>query len=246
MAKCGECGVVFSADDIGVRTPCPACGAISPVVEDAITLVTEVGDQAMLELLRGQEVIAFRESVRNGRTTWADEEGGLIATTITGTSPQNEADSPEACGILVRKMNQIGNTWNEPVEAKQDTGIDCVATDVTDQKKKLYIQVVKAIVDRKWWRDLSISETNTKSGTADELAGVILQAVKKKSERTELSQRSKLVLAIDANRLVGLTLDSVVNRVREKHGTELSALSFRSIWVVGPSTSRTHRLDIAA
>lgn len=246
MAKCGKCGVEFNTDDTGGRQPCPACGAISRIVEDSINLVTEVSDHAMLELLRGDEVIAFRESIRDGRVTWADEEFGRITTNITGTSPQNETDSLPACRILVRKMNRIGNTWNEPAKAKQDSDVDCVAKDVTDGNKELYIQVVKAIVDKNWWRNLSISEAAAKSGTADELADIILQAVKKKSEITTLSQRSNLVLAIDANRLAGLTFDSIVNRVREKHGAELAALNFRSIWVVGPSISRTRQLDIAA
>jgi hypothetical protein len=87
-------------------------------VEGAITLAAEPGDHAGLELLRGHEVIAFRESVRDGRVTWADDEGGIIATTIKGPTPQGEDDSLVACRILIRKMNQMGNAWSEPVEVR--------------------------------------------------------------------------------------------------------------------------------
>jgi hypothetical protein len=40
------------------------------------------------------------------------------------------------------------------------------------------------------------------------------------------------------------TLDSVIYGVREKHGAILAAMHFRSIWIVGPSVSRTHQIDI--
>jgi hypothetical protein len=50
------------------------------------------------------------------------------------------------------------------------------------------MQVVKAIMVEKCWRDLSISETNTKSDTSDELAEILMQAVEKKVRRTSLSQ----------------------------------------------------------
>jgi hypothetical protein len=144
-------------------------------------------------------------------------------------------------------MNQIGDTWNEPTkEPEENSDVDCAATDATDKHKKLHIQVVKAIVDGKWWRALSISQTNAKSAHAEELATIILQAVQKKVDRTSLGQRSNLVLAIDANRLAGMTFDSVINCAREKHGTYLAALGFRSIWIVGPSVSRTHQLDVEA
>src|SRR5207302_19620 len=106
------------------------------------TLGVQAADHAMLELLRHEEVIATRESVRDGRVTWSDEEDGCIRTTIMGTSPQNEADSLKACRILVRTMNQLGDTWNEPTEwSEQKSDIDCVATDARHKNKKLHIQV---------------------------------------------------------------------------------------------------------
>jgi hypothetical protein len=117
-----------------------------------------------------------------------------------------------------------------------------VATDLTGEKKKLNIQGVRPFTNL--WYELNRSRIATGSGTADELADIIWQAVEKKSKRTSLSQRSKLVLAIDANRLAGLTLDSVVHRMHNKYGTELSTLKFQSIWLVGPSPSRTQQLDV--
>ncbi len=90
---------------------------------------------------------------------------------------------------------------------------------------------------------MAISGANTKSGEANELAEAVLQAAKKKYDQIPRERRRKLILAIDANRLPGLTLDSVVYRVREEHGATLAAMRFRSIWLVGPSVSLTHRLD---
>jgi hypothetical protein len=153
-------------------------------------------------------------------------------------------DIREVCRILVKKKNLLGDSWNEPREAaKQDSDIDCVATNANDDKLHLQIQVVRGIIDDQWWRQMSVAGTNERFGTADEFVDDILDAVKKKSNRTPLRQRSELVLAIDANRLPGLTFDSVVNHVREKHGVTLAAFGFQGIWIVGPSATRTYQLD---
>jgi len=245
MVKCSDCGMMFDANDASEQAPCPQCGATSRVFDEGITLGVKLADHAMLERRRYERTIAVRESERDGRVTWADEENGYITTTVTGSSPVGETDTLHVCRTLIHKHNKLGGTWNEPVEWREpNSDIDCVATNKIGEKGTICIQVVRAIVDQEWWRTLSISESNTTSGTADDLAEVICDAVKKKADRTPVKQRATLVLAIDANRLAGLTLDSVVDTVREKHGATLAGLGFQSIWVVGPSISRTHRLDI--
>jgi hypothetical protein len=214
------------------------------VVDDGITLEAKAGDHAMLELLRDERTIAFRESERDGRITWADEKNSRVTTTATGPSPLGETDTLHVCRTLIQKHNQLGDTWNEPVEwGERNSDVDCVATNKINEQNSIYIQVVRAIADKEWWRTLSVSEINTMSGAADDLAEVICDAVKKKADRTPLKQRARLILAIDANRLAGLTFDSVENSVREKHGATIAGLGFQAIWVVGPSISRTHRLD---
>jgi hypothetical protein len=242
MAKCGKCGVEFDADEIRSRVPCPACGETVRILEADITLATQARDHAMLELRRNERTIAFRESERDGRVTWADEENNVIITSVTGTSPRGETDTLSVCRTLVRKL---GGFWAEPVEpVEQNSDDDCVSRNKSNNGDMLRIQVVRGIVDDGWWHELATSGTNAKSGTAEELADIIVHAVRKKFERTPQAHRAKLVLAVDANRLPGLTLDSVVSCTREKHGKALDAMRFRSVWLVGPSISRTHRLDV--
>jgi hypothetical protein len=184
--------------------------------------------------------VAFRESERNGCATSADEENGEIKTALVGTSRQGEADTLTVCNNLVTKL---GKPWGEPVIWKeQNSDIDCVSMNTTDERDSLFIQVVRAIVDENWWHLLANSGSNTMSGTADEFANALLCAIRKKADRTPVQQRANLVLAIDASRLAGLSQDSVITRVREKYGTTLSEMGFRQIWLVGPTISRTHQL----
>jgi len=243
MVKCNTCSTEFDANIGEEQAPCPVCGAISRFLQDGITQDAHVRDHAILELRRDDHTIGFRESERDGRTTSADEANGRVSTSVIGAAPQGETDSLTVCRILVEKKNLSGDSWNEPHEAvKQDSDIDCVATNANDDKLHLQIQVVKGIIDDQWWRELAVARTNERFGTVDQFADDILDAVKKKSN-LPLQQRSELVLAIDAHRLPGLTLDRVVNRVREKHGVTLAAFGFQGIWIVGPSATRTYQLD---
>lgn len=243
MAKCNTCSTEFDANIGEEQAPCPVCGAISRFLQDGITPDAHVRDHAILELRGNDQTIGFRESERDGRTTSADEDNGCVSTAVIGTAPQGETDSLTVSRILVKKKNLLGDSWNEPREAvKQDSDIDCVATNANDVKLHLQIQVVRGIVVDRWWRQMSVAGTNELLGTVDEFADHILEAVSKKCN-LPLRQRSELVLAIDANRLPGLTFDSVVNHVREKDGVTLAAFGFQGIWIVGPSATRTYRLD---
>jgi hypothetical protein len=80
----------------------------------------------MIEAQHEGRTLEFRESERGGRAASADDhENGCISMSLTGTSPQGEEDTLDVCRILVRTMNRMGETWNEPVEGVDDTG--CVA-----------------------------------------------------------------------------------------------------------------------
>ena len=239
MVKCANCGIEFDAGEIANRVPCPRCGEIARVFDDGIRLSAQARDHVLLELRRDEHDIAFRESERNGRMSRADDENGLVTTSMTGPSPEGETDTLAVCNTLVRKL---GDSWVvEP--ADQNSDCDCVARKEGSQGEMLLIQVVKGIVDNEWWRRLAITGSNAKSGTPEDLADAILEAVNKKFNRTGQDHRLKLIVAVDANRLPGLTLDSVVKRTREQHRKTLTLMGFRGVWLVGPSISRTFRLD---
>jgi hypothetical protein len=200
----------------------------------------------MLEAQHEERTVRFRESERDGRTASADDHGDCsISFSLIGTSPQGEEDTPEACSILIRAMNQTGETWNAPLVGTDD--IDCYASNsMNGTVEPLRIQVVRAIIDPEIWRALANSGTLATSGVAvEEMTDLMADALQKKLDpkKIPLKQRPGLVLALDATRLPALAFDSVVNSFQERHRVALTATGFRSIWIVGPTESLTKRLD---
>jgi hypothetical protein len=171
----------------------------------------------------------------------------LISHTLAGTSPQGEEDTLPACRILVRAMNRIGGTWNEPSPVEADDA-DCEASNATDRTvEPLRIQVVRAIVDSGVWQTSASSGQYERSGAdVKELAMLMMDALKKKLDPKKIppAQRPRLVLALDATRFPALAFDSVVSSFQEQHVAAITGTGFRSIWIVGPTESLTKRLDV--
>ena len=246
MAKCRECGFEIQEPNSTHRTPCPECGATARVFEEGIEEGVRVSCHVKLEALREGRTVGFRESQRDGRAASGDDSGnGCISMTLTGTSPQGEEDTLDACRGLVRALNCMGETWNEPMEGT--AGVDCVATNATiSTSSPLQIQVVRAIIDTRIWQALAATGTLTKSAMGvDEAANLLANALLKKLDpkRVPPKQRTTITLVLDATRLPALAFDSVVKRFRELHGDRLRTAGFRGIWIVGPTESLTKRLD---
>jgi hypothetical protein len=150
------------------RTPCPNCGSTARLFEMSFEETVRFSDHIMIEAQHEGRTVAFRESERGGRASSADDHGnGSISMALVGSSPQGEEDTIEVGRILVRAMNQIGQTWNEPVVGKED--VDCVARNATSATAvPMHIQVVRAIVDPEIWRTLASSGTLTLPNVAVE------------------------------------------------------------------------------
>src|SRR5438309_1052808 len=87
---------------------------------------------------------------------------------------------------------------------------------ITLDARVLEIQVVRAVVDAAWWRSLARRKAEQVSGTAEQLSDLLMKAVNMKAKYLPPRQRARLVLAIDANRFAGFTLDAVVSATRRK------------------------------
>jgi hypothetical protein len=147
----------------------------------------------------------------------------------------------------VRQLNSAGGDWDEPTVGQ--AGDDCEAVDRQDSKKILRIQVVRAIVDQELWRKLADAGKIEGVGMSKEdLARQMRAAIEAKADDRKIPAASRrgLVLALDANRLPVLALDLVVEEFRSRFGVWGRALGFESVWLVGPGTALTWRLDVAA
>jgi hypothetical protein len=162
---------------------------------------------------------------------------------IEGTPPQGEEDTLSTCRILVQKWNEDGGAWAEPTEGQDD--VDCRSESTSDSRVVAQIQVVRAIVDPTFWMMLSVSgKVRSEETEIDRLAGWLKESIKKKAKRTPTSRRAQLHIALDATRLPGLGFDDVVEYFRTKYSQWASSLGFQPIWLVGPSTRLSWRLDI--
>src|SRR5262245_10084624 len=132
-------------------------------------------------------------------------------------------------------------TSRTPVAGPPDSDDDAISRN-TETGERLAIQVVRANIDTGFWFELAQQQTATIAKTANELTNMFLEAVTKKKVRTPAQQRAVSVLAIDANRCTCFILNSVRNLIVAKHGAHLSALRYRSIWLVGPSADLTYQL----
>jgi hypothetical protein len=217
---------------------------VSIIVEERLHL----SEHASALQERGGQAIGFTESERQGRASGASlVEDGRVSYSLTGTSPQGEEDTLAVCRLLVGVLRAAGEDWADPTAS--DGVVDCLAPAKDNPRSVLKIQVVRAIPDPDLWSELSRVGRIDRAGVdRGQLVSQLRAAVQHKASDKKVppSVRPDLVLALDANRLPGLTLDAVVEDYRTEHGAWTASHGFRAVWLVGPTARLTWRLDIVA
>jgi len=110
------------------------------------------------------------------------------------------------------------------------------------------MQVVRAVVDQRFWRELnSTGRVASESEPTERLSDALRRAIDLKAHDSKIpaNQRPQLVLVLDATRLPGVTLDTVVMDFRQRHSDWARSLGFEAAWLVGPTWLLTWRLDTA-
>jgi len=170
---------------------------------------------------------------------------GLISHSFQGKSRPGETGTLDVCEILIRRLNQDGATWAKLTDiSNRPDDIDCTASDGVN---RLDIQVTRSESNREFWAEVNrLGRSNNVYSNRNEVADALRKVIEKKCEKiSKVDQRRKLILALDATETISHTLQTVVTAFREKHGVWAQELEFISIWVVGPDSGYTHRLDIA-
>lgn len=195
---------------------------------------------------RDEEAVGYTESERQGRAAAASMgKDGYLSYSLTGSSPQGEEDTLRACQILVSRLNQAGDGWEQP-RLLCDGPVDCEAVHREATGRKLSIQVVRANVDPALWRTLNQTGRIEESGFAKEaVVEQIKAAIEAKATDRKLPARARdgLVLALDATRLPVSGFDAVVREFRSNWGDWAHKLGFDAVWLVGPLDSLSWRLD---
>lgn len=180
-----------------------------------------------------------------GNSIEADaEDDGSVTAQVEGTPPQGEELTLNACRVLVRTLNGEGAEWSEPQEGEEGSHSDCVACSKTDPDRELHIQVVQAIIEEGLWESWGkrgrYDQTSTSPAAVSEK---LTQAIEKKVGRIPGDARGNVVLALNALRTPGASLEPVVEEFRSQYAGEVRALGFRQVWLVGLNDSLVWRLD---
>jgi len=183
---------------------------------------------------------AIRRSA-GGQFAAADlTDDGRVTFSLQGRSPQNEEGVEKVCAILIERFNQHGDRWSDPTRSTEP-GVDCEAR---DESRLLKVQVTRTPYDPAIRR--ALGRTGVSSGahaSADEAADDLRARVEAKADRAAPSGRIGITLALDATDTSAYVLQEVVRSFRARHGTWVRNLGFEAVWVVGPTSNLTHRLD---
>jgi hypothetical protein len=195
-------------------------------------------EHASVVKFTGDRVAGYAESERQHVKSAADETGGSIDMYLTGVSPQGEKDSLLAATILITALNGRGASWGGATLA--DDPADCEASDPSG--RKIWIQVVRATGSATVWQQLGAVGTAETSSRITDLVSELAAAIEKKSKRYAPAVKSKLVLALDANRVPGFVLDSVRETAIKQLQLLCRSSAFSSVWVVGPTAELSYAL----
>lgn len=246
-AKCRrDLADVIPLDTPNTRERCPDCGATARTGECSFDEAIELADGFSGLGKRASESFAYREANQQGQASEADlQDDGTADFAAFGTSSQGEDDTLKACEILVAALNERGGSWTAPLEG---TGVvDCCSQDRIDPKSSLDVQVVRAVSDPSFWRELNATGQAIRNSVLNAaLAKLIEDAIKKKANDRVIPvvSRRDLVLALDATRLPVLGFDAISRQATQLLGRWASELGFASVWLVGPRTELTWRLDV--
>lgn len=193
------------------------------------------------------KIIGFSESERQGTESSAMlEKDGTISSSLKGKSPQGEQDTLLAGQILINVLNRSGDNWSQPERVGDDDVADCVAYDLDNPKKIIEIQVVRVVIEQKFWKKLSTKGEVNKKGKPLLFESDIKTSIEMKASEAKIpsSYRKNIVLALDATRLAGHTFRPVVNQFCDNFSEYAKSLGFHSIWIVGLWEVLTFRLDL--
>jgi hypothetical protein len=220
----------------------PSQSTFDVYVEDfAVGTESKIGTQKRTASTEGLQTVDS-----SGQTAFGDFAGSSVSHSYEGKRRPSEADNVDICNILITRLNQDGSNWQNCRNAS--SGGDEVDCEAYDGPNVLKIQITRSEYDTSFWRNIGTKGTASNVyPSIEDAADALRNVIREKSEKkiVTLSQRSNILLALDATETPSHVLDVVVRSFRERHGQAARSLGFRGIWVVGPFAHLTFRLDVS-
>lgn len=238
--KCASCGQEY-ADGMN---ECPTCSSNVVDKRSADIVQVSVSECAMRSGWRDGGLAGFKESEGPDQYSAAEaDENGMVSSWINGNPVQGENDTASVGRVLVEAINAHCDQW-ELADESPVGAVDCVLRHQLDPARRIKVQVVRAIVDPRLYRELATANSVVEVHLdPEEIAGRMFDAVMKKAEHYPLQLRRELVLALDAMRVSVCTMSSVIKVYRCTFGQRTRNIGFMEVWLVGPVDSMTQRLD---
>lgn len=194
------------------------------------------------------ECVRVADSQRPSVTLDSAEDGSYMQSVSLGQRdvPQNEEGSEEVCKIAIEYLNAIGGNWDLKTlkVCDQHGDVDASASDGIDKRKMLNIQVTRAFPEPSFFKKLHLDrEVKPSRQNPEKLAHNLFQAIERKAKKLSPAQKANLVLAIDVVITPVLSLNAIIEAFQNAYPGWANSLGFRSILVVGPVDSLTHRVD---
>jgi hypothetical protein len=238
---CRNCGNPLTDEEsTKIREACPICHSKSRVFEEYIQEEVKLSDHFVEVHKRDDKAIGFGESsdphmVRSAKIM----DNGDIIVDLSGISPQNEQDSTNVVLIFRDYLREKGNIILDRLEQGQADD-DFV---LFYQNQQFGIQVVRALTDKKFWKNLALTGRIPQIRLSLVDANKALKAAIEHKTKIPLLQRSRMILVLDAYRIPGLGLSSVVEEFRSVFGNWTRSLGFKAVFIVGPDVDFVARLD---
>ena len=197
------------------------------------------------------EVPSWGETIRTGSVTRNADSSSVGEDTSLdlsrGSTPKNEQGAlAVAHAYGGRIASDGGKCWPMPfrvVATTEDPTIDVVAEECDTNGRviaRLAMQVVRPLSSDSW-RELS--QAITVEASAADVAESVVAAIRAKLRKyPTATDRSSLVLLIDATTALNATLQVVIDAFSMLHAAEAAAAGFREIWLVGPTEALIHQL----
>ena len=213
---------------------------------NTVTSNVAFSDHLAATVTRGDQVVGFSESLRDGRAAAGDVQGnGTLDYSFTGRTSTGEQGTLETCSKLVQVLNSAepAAVWAAPMLRMDIPHLDAQAVRLDGQAPTLDIQVVRAFADSAFWHQAHKNgHGQGVSVTPRDLAQQLRDAIELKVSRIPVQHRTELVLALNAIDSPIVAFDTVVDAFRIHHGSWTAAQGFSAVWLIGPMPGLTHRL----
>ena len=197
------------------------------------------------------EIASSGEAIRTGSVARsAESSSGGDGTSLDlsrGSTPKNEDGTLAVAHAYGERIARDGGKrWPTPfrvVPTTEDPTIDVVAGERDSNATviaRLAMQVVRPLSTETW---RAISQATPVKASAADVAESVMAAIRTKLAKYPMAtDRSSLVLLIDATTALNAALQVVTDDLRVSHAAEAATAGFKEIWLVGPTEALIHRL----